>query len=553
MGPRSQAVFITAFALLAALGVCLLAGCSAFDLARDPTAIGPQVTQIGVPADKVQPTKLDTSSARDGSPAASASAASSSPVPHSTGDVTQVVASFSPSDSPPAESLSLQRAIGIGLAYNPRLRSARAAILRASGEEQVAFAPFLPQVDLLQQTGIVSATLSPGIPGNEGFILPNSYGPRNYTQTEVGVEWTLYDFGRTCGRYHQAAARERITEFQLTRANQTVEFDVANAYLDVLLARASRRVQEEAVRRAQAILGDTGSRRTEGVALKDDVLRADVQLSESRVALVVTRQREYDAVSRLNNTMGRNAEVPVEVVDLEGGADLKAALLEPPIPGALTQLLEMAAAQRPEVGVARQAVVAAEGGREAARGEFLPKIFGRAAVGHTDGENVITGWQEGVGLHVDAPLYAGGKHRGELREANAEVQSAFADAQTILDDISLQVNLAYRGVVATQEEVTLARPAVEQSAEALRITRQRYRSGTATPTDIIDAETTATRADERYVSTRIEYLSALARLAYVLGDEQTTLCQWLAQPGEDGRVPPAPPATPPAIPPGPAL
>ena len=129
-----------------------------------------------------------------------------------------------------------------------------------------------------------------------------------------------------------------------------------------------------------------------------------------------------------------------------------------------------------------------------------------------------------------------------------------ADAQTILDDISLQVNLAYRGVVAAAEQVSLARPAVEQSAEAMRILSQRYRAGTATPTDIIDAETTATRSDERYVSARIQYLSALARLAYVLGDDQETLCVRLTSPGEDGPVPAAPPAelpTPRAIPPRP--
>jgi len=41
---------------------------------------------------------------------------------------------------------------------------------------------------------------------------------------------------------------------QLTRAEQTVAFDVAAAYLDVLFARASRRVQEDAVRRAEAVL-----------------------------------------------------------------------------------------------------------------------------------------------------------------------------------------------------------------------------------------------------------------------------------------------------------
>ena len=423
--------------------------------------------------------------------------------------------------------LRLPDAIAFALRNSPRLRSARADILRAQGQEQVAFAPFLPQVDLLQQTGVVSSTLAPGIPGNEGFLLPNGTGTRSYTQTEVGLEWTLYDFGRTCGRYLQSVARERITELQLVRANQTVEFDVANAYLDVLLARASRRVQEDAVRRAEAVLEDTVARRQQGVALKDDVLRAEVQLSESRGALVAAREGEFDAVARLNNAMGRNAGWPLEVVDMES---------QPPFSGPLAELLEIAARQRPEVAVARQTVAAAQEGRQAARGEFLPRIFVRAAAGHTDGENVITGWQEGAGLHVDMPLYAGGRHRGELRAADADIEAALADTQSILDAISLQVNLAYRGVVANQERVGLARPAVEQSAEALRIVRQRYRAGTATPTDVIDAETTATRAEQRYVSARIEYLSALARLAYVMGDESESL--YAAEPGRgrSGRV-----------------
>jgi outer membrane protein TolC len=85
--------------------------------------------------------------------------------------------------------------------------------------------------------------------------------------------------------------------------------------------------------------------------------------------------------------------------------------------------------------------------------------------------------------------------------------------------------------------VDLARPAVEQSVEALRIVRQRYRAGTATPTDVIDAETAATRAAQRYVSARIEYLSALARLTYVIGDESQKLLLPLNSPREDGRAP----------------
>src|SRR5258708_10439610 len=216
------------------------------------------------------------------------------------------------SGEPEPATFALADAIAFALRNSPRLRSTRAAIERARGQEQVAFAPFLPQVDILGQYGVVSSTLAPGIPGNEGFILASTFGTRSYAQTEVGLEWTLYDFGRTGRRYRQAVVRERITELQLVRAEQTVEFDVAAAYLDVLLARASRRVQEDAVRRAEATLDDTVARRKGGVALREDVLRAEVQLSESREALVLARQGELDAVARLNNVMGRNASLPLQ-------------------------------------------------------------------------------------------------------------------------------------------------------------------------------------------------------------------------------------------------
>ena len=71
-------------------------------------------------------------------------------------------------------------------------------------------------------------------------------------------------------------------------------------------------------------------------------------------------------------------------------------------------------------------------------------------------------------------------------------------------------------------------------------------------TDIIDAETADLSLGERYVSARIGYLSALARLAYVLGDDQETLCSGLTQHDEDNRIPLAPPTEVPmprAIPP----
>ncbi len=486
--PRSCALF--RWALIDAL-LLAVAGCAT---RREPPP-SPEVSQAAVAARIQIPHDLNTNPAetvvRAGDPGLPA---------------TDPSASRSIETERPI--FSLADAVAFALQNNPRLRSARAAVERASGQEQVAFAPFLPQVDLLGQYGIVSGTLAPGIPGNEGFLLANGTGTRTYAETEVGLQWTLYDFGRTGGRYRQTVARERITELQLTRACQTVEFDVAAAYLDVLLARAFRRVQDDAVRRAQSILDDTVARRKGGVALREDVLRAEVQLSESREELVLARQNEFDAVARLNNAMGRNASFPLEVIDLE---------TQPPLPGALAQLLERAAALRPEVALARKAVTAGQDDWQAARADFLPRIFVRAVVGRTDGQEVITGWQEGAGLHLEAPLYAGGQHRGELRSAAADIEAAIAEGQTILDAISLQVNLAYRGVLAAYERIGLSRIAVVQADENLRLVSVRYRNGDATPTDIVDSEAALTRSQQRFFSATYTYLAALARLNYALG------------------------------------
>ena len=104
--------------------------------------------------------------------------------------------------------------------------------------------------------------------------------------------------------------------------------------------------------------------------------------------------------------------------------------------------------------------------------------------------------------------------------ASIPVRSAGETWQAILDLISLQVNLAYRGVVASRERIDLARTAVEQATENLRLLEVRYRNGDATPTDIVDSEAALTRSQQRYFSATYTYLAALARVDYALGQQQ---------------------------------
>jgi outer membrane protein TolC len=373
----------------------------------------------------------------------------------------------------------------------------------------VAFAPFLPQIDLLSHGGVTSATLGPVGAGPTGIILTSGNETHSYIQTELQLQWTLYDFGRTAGRYQQAGARARIAELQAARAEQTVGFDVAAAYLQTLRAEAVRRIQQEAIRRDEATLRDTRSRRAAGVAEKDDVLRAEVQLAAGQEDLDLARQAELSALARLNNAMGRNASLPLAVVRWE---------FEPPLDLSLVQCLEAAATRRPEIGIAREAIASAGFGRRAIAAEFLPRVYAQASVGTVGGSNILTGAQEGAGLHIDLPLYTGFRRQGELRAADAELQQAVADARSILDGVTLQVTLAYVAAATARRRIDRDRPAIDEATESLRLVRNRYRNGQATPTDIVDAETTLTRAQQRLTTAVYEYLGALVSLDYALGN-----------------------------------
>ena len=244
------------------------------------------------------------------------------------------------------------------------------------------------------------------------------------------------------------------------------------------------------------------------MADRDDVLRGDVHLAEARDALDIAEERELAALARLNNALGRRADLPLRLIDQDQTPQFQISLKD---------CLDTAAGQRPEIGVARQAIAGAQSGRTAAAAQFLPRVYALGSAGVLGGENIQSGSQEGAGLHIDVPLYYGGRHRGDLRSADAEVSEAVANAQTIVDAVSLEVTLAYRSVTTAQKRIEYLRPAVTEARENLRLVGNKYRNGTATPTDIVDAETTLTRAQQHLSSATTEYLAARARLDYALG------------------------------------
>jgi outer membrane protein len=410
--------------------------------------------------------------------------------------------------------ITLPEAIETAFRMQPRLRVFLESIDEAQGRADVAFAPFLPtlsggisgggfDLDVTGQAQSFSF-LPPGAVIPIGLDLASGYG-----LAEVRMQWLICDFGRRSGRYCQAELGVDIARLQTDRAYQTVANEVTTAYYKVLQTRSLRRIAQEAVRRADDDLSVARKLEKGGVIEREQVLRVQVQLAQSQRQLENADGAVEIAIAALNLGMGMNVTSATAIAEI---GEI------PPLPNSLSECLQAAATQRRELDVARTSVQVAHEGTRVAKADFLPKIV--AEGDYFNFEQATPRANLGLGLgfiKLEWGLFEGGRRVGELRVADSKTRAAMALADSIADTISFETVEAYRQSITAFRGIDLAKPAVTQARENYRLVKARAAQGDATPTEITDAETALTRAEQDYLNSTYEYLTARARLDYVMG------------------------------------
>jgi outer membrane protein TolC len=427
-------------------------------------------------------------------------------------------------DEPTGQPLTLPDAIALAFRRQPRLRVFLEGIEQAQGLSGVAFAPFLPTLGGGYSVGGFDLNaggipITPGkVPGftvlPPGFALPVGLNLRTgFELAELKLQWLVCDFGRRLGVYNASRLTIGIRQLQTDRAFQTVANDVALAYYDVLRTQALRKIAHESVRRSEDELDVARKLAKGGVIEREKVLRAEVQLAESQRLLDTSEEGVGVAQAALSLAIGLSPNEPISVVE---PADI------PPFSPTLADCLNTAISERREFQVARTSIAVAQEGTRVARADFAPRIVSEGALfdlqqssprGHAD---IALGF-----IKLDWTMFEGGKRIAAGRVANSKLREAMAETESIADTIAYQVNETFRHLTAARLGIERARPAVDQAKENYRLVRTRAAEGDATPSEITDAEAALTRAEQNYLNSRYDYLTAIAKIEYAMGTAPT--------------------------------
>lgn len=294
-----------------------------------------------------------------------------------------------------------------------------------------------------------------------------------------------------------------------------IEFNVKNAYLTLYKARELKKLTEESINQVQARLNDAQNMLKNGMMTTNDVLRLQLQLSNTKLTNIDANNAVRLSSVALNNLLGLPLDTEIE---LASTVEYKPATIPQ-----YEQAIQNSLQARPEVGATELRIKAAQEGIRAAQGGYLPQVGLSGNFLYANPNQRFVGrpaewnWSWQIGAQVSWTLWNWNTTGYQVAQAEAQAAQAEDALALLKDGVKVEVTQNYLSLVQAREKVTVAEQGVEQSGENYRITSEKFKKGLALTSDVTDAETFQVQAKVNYISAVVDYEIAQARLQKSLG------------------------------------
>jgi outer membrane protein TolC len=418
--------------------------------------------------------------------------------------------------------LSLEEALAAGLEKNPGLQASRLELAAATARSREIAAGRLPSLKLgggytrLSEVPDFQVTL-PISP--DPIVVSQSYF--NNFNLRLGIQQPLFTGFRLQAGERSARLLEAAAGQDLEKDRTELVFAVKAAYWGLARSREFEKVIDENVRQVGEHLKDVRAFSDQGLATRNDVLRAELELSNAEIMRIDARNAAEVALTALVSLIG----LPLDAdIDLTTSVESRASRIPAKAGEGDGDPIERALAQRPEIKSAEFRIKASEMGVKAVRSAFLPQVYLSGNYYYLRPNPRILPsldrfkgtWDVGVSVSFD--IWNWGQTKRQTEQAEARLGQAREARKALEDQAVLEVTQCRLSLARAGEKVRVAGQAVGQAEENLRVTRERFKQGVALSSDVLDAEVALLRAKLGRTQAAIDQVVAQARLEKALGE-----------------------------------
>ncbi len=411
--------------------------------------------------------------------------------------------------------LALRDAIQRGLKYNLGILTNDDVVSVASAERRRTLSTLLPNFSVgLTQNSAQNSLVAFGFtaPG-----LPTIVGPFGYQNARGYVQQTVYD-RPSLKNLKSAEETLKAAKLSAEDAKNLVVQAVSNAYLSVISDESRVTAITAEVQTAQALFDRATDQKRAGTVAGIDVLRSEVELrTEQQRLLAQKNQVEKD---KLN--LARAIGLPTGQTFTLGDT-LPFSAMDTP----LETLLKDAYDHRPDYRAAQANVRAAEFSLQSAKSEHWPEVVVEGdygVVGRTFAESHGT---YSVVAGVRFPIYAGGRTRSDVEQADAVLRNKKNAVEDLRGRIDSEVRSALLDLHSAADQVAVAQRNADLANETLVQARDRFSAGVTDNIEVIQAQQLLASANENYISSLAAHNAAKIALATALGIAEQGVPQYL--------------------------
>lgn len=410
-----------------------------------------------------------------------------------------------------AHRLSIHDMFGILDTENRTMKASDAAVSTAKKGWESARAERLPDLNTSLSASYIGNALLTDRDFTNVHGLSSPHFGNNFA---LDAQQVIYAGGAIDAGIELAALGVKQAETQKAVQRQNLRFAAIGQYLELQKLANREQVVKSNIALTQRLIANIEDRQQQGVALKNDVTRYQLQLQTLQLQL--TKIANYRAIAnhQLCNTLNisvNDSIVPTD--DVANGAYEKAG----------EDRWQQAATSSPLLQLSDLGIDMARKQEKLTRSEMLPKI---AVVAHEGFDGPVTfelppvnknlnTWYIGVGVTYSLSLLF--KSDKKLHQARLATQQAVLQKEVTREHLNNQVQTAYTEYLQSFVEHDTERKNVELAQENYQVVNDRYLNQLALITDMIDASNTLLDAQLREVDAKINIAYNYYKMKYVAG------------------------------------
>jgi len=319
--------------------------------------------------------------------------------------------------------------------------------------------------------------------GPEKFAL---YENSNYSG-HAGISEVIYGGSRE--RYAEQSTQYLLEASKLDgeKDKEDVTQNIINTYFLLYKATETRKIIDENIEQIKQRLNEVQDAYNKGTAIQNDVLRVQLQLSNTQLAQIEANNNISVVNFNFDIMLGLPSGTKIELdsASMFGPIALKNA----------DEYEKEALDNRMELKADNARTSAAQTGIKIAKSGLMPTLGAGADFNYANPNQryfpVLNSfeptWDAGLSLRWNISNLL--TNQNQVAEAKANYSQSQAAYNIHSDQIKMEVNSAFTGYVESLKKIEVAKVAVSQAQENYRTLTSRYNNHVALLSDLLDANT----------------------------------------------------------------